>query len=394
MINITEKKNCCGCTACESICAHNAITMQPDALGFLYPIVDANKCVKCGLCDKVCQFHNDYKRYDNFDVPLVYGLRLKENGQLMCSQSGGAFWGIAQHIIGNNGIVYGAAFESSWRVTHQKATTADELERLRMSKYVQSDMRGVYKLVKEDLKNGNTVLFSGTACQVAGLKAYIPAKMHTNLICIDIICHGVPSPKIWEDYIKYLEARYKSRIVKACFRDKRFGWHGAKETFKFENGEEAARETNNRLYFSGITKRVSCANCKFTNLKRVSDITVGDFWGIPKDSPYEKDNKGLSLALINSDKGLELFNNIKEKFIIEESNTTDCLQPQLKYPSRVSPLQDKFVKDYSTNGYLYAAKRYSDIGWRFHYRKMKNEIKMLIYKTIWALHIKEKPKGV
>ena len=368
--------------------------MQPDALGFLYPSVDANKCVECGLCNKVCQFHSKYKRYDNFEEPLAYGLRLKDNGQLMRSQSGGAFWGIAQHIINNNGIIFGAAFSTGWKVIHQKATNVDELEKLRMSKYVQSDIRGVFKQVREYLKQGNTVLFSGTACQIAGLKAYIPQRLHKKLICVDIICHGVPSPKVWEDYIIYLENRYNSRIIKACLRDKRFGWHGAKETFKLENGKEIVRQTNNKLYFSGISMRESCSNCKFTNLKRVSDITVGDFWGISKDSPYEKDKKGFSLALINSAKGMELFGNVKEKFIVEESNTTDCLQPQLQYPSKISPKHDAFVKDYNAKGFLYVAKKYGDIGWRYRYREIKNRIKMLIYKTVWALHIKEKPKGV
>lgn len=377
MIIIDNKSNCCGCTACESICTHNAITMQPDELGFLYPVVDASKCVECGLCEKVCQFNSNYKRYDNYDKPLVYALRHKEQEQLMRSQSGGAFFGIAWHILNKGGIIYGAAFNDCWKVIHQKATTPEELEKLRMSKYVQSDISGVFKQVKEDLKQGHIVLFSGTACQVAGLKAYIPAKMHQSLICVDIICHGVPAPKIWEDYINYLEVRYKSKIVKACFRDKRFGWHGAKETFKFANGKEVVRYTSNMLYFTGKSMRESCANCKFTNLKRVGDITIGDFWGIPKDSHYEKDNKGLSLALVNSDKGKEIFDTIKEEYIVEESNTTDCLQPQLQYPSKMSPLHDVFVNDYSKHGFQYVAKKYGDISWKFKAKALYGKTRTL-----------------
>lgn len=388
MIRIDNKSNCCGCTACESVCTHNAITMQPDALGFLYPVVDAVKCVECGLCENVCQFKNDYKRYENYEQPKVFGLRLKDSIQLSRSQSGGAFFGIAQHILKNGGVVYGAAFNSHWKVTHQKATSPEELDKLRMSKYVQSDIRGVFKQVKEDLKNGNTVLFSGTGCQIAGLKASIPSKLHQNLICVDIICHGVPSPKIWEDYIKYLESRYKSRVVKACFRDKRFGWHGAKETFRFENGKEAVRQTSNGLYFSGITVRESCGNCKFTNMKRVGDITIGDFWGIPKDSPYEKDEKGLSLALVNSDKGEQLFGSIKEEYIVEPSNTTDCLQPQLQYPSKISPLHYNFVKDYSNLGFLYVAKKYGDIGLRFKIKNLYSKTKTFVGKILRCLKIR------
>ena len=375
MIRIDNKSNCCGCTACESICTHNAITMQPDALGFLYPIVDADKCVECGLCEKTCQFNSCYKRYDNYDEPSVYALRHKEQEQLMRSQSGGTFFGIAQHVLNKGGIIYGAAFNNSWRVTHQKATNPEELEKLRMSKYVQSDIRGVFKQVKEDLKNGNTILFSGTACQIAGLKASIPSRLHQNLICTDIICHGVPSPKVWEDYIKYLETRYKSKIVRACFRDKRFGWHGAKETFKFANGKEVARYTSNMLYFTGKSMRESCANCKFTNLKRIGDITIGDFWGIPKDSPYEKDKKGVSLVLINSDKGKKLFELIRGEYIVEPSNTTDCLQPQLQYPSKMSPLHNNFVKDYSKHGFLYVAKKYGDISFKFKIKYIYSRIR-------------------
>jgi coenzyme F420-reducing hydrogenase beta subunit len=234
-IRLEYKKECCGCTACESICNHGALSMQSDFLGFLYPVIDVTKCVECGLCEKVCQFHADYERYDNYDLPIVYSVRLRNKEQLLKSQSGGAFWGLAQYFTQNGGVVYGAAFEETWRVTHQRVCNKEELEKLRMSKYVQSDMRGVYKLIKEELKQGNKVMFSGTACQVAGLKAYLPQKLHEKLFCVDIICHGVPSPKIWEDYIEYLQQKFKSAIKKACFRDKRFGWHGAKESYLFSS---------------------------------------------------------------------------------------------------------------------------------------------------------------
>lgn len=392
MITINKKTDCCGCTACSAVCAHNAIKMQSDKFGFIYPVVDVDRCIECGLCEKVCQFHNDYKRYNNFEEPLVFALRHKEQSQLMRSQSGGAFFGIAQYILNSGGVIYGAAFSDEWKVKHLKAVNTDQLEELRMSKYVQSDMRGVFIKIRNDLKQGNKVLFSGTPCQVAGLKSFLSHKLHENLFCVDIVCHGVPSPKIWEDYIHYLEKHYKSKIIKACFRDKRFGWHGAKETFKFKNGNEIMRETSNRLYFQGLSMRESCSQCKYTNFKRVGDISVGDFWGIPKDSPYEKDGKGLSLLLVNSEKGYRLFKSVKDKFIVEQSSLTECMQPQLQYPSKLSPLHKKFVKDYEDKGFLYIAKKYGDIGWRFYVRNTKSKFRILICKIISAFHINNRFK--
>lgn len=381
MINIDNKNNCCGCTACASICAHDAIIMAPDSLGFLYPKANPELCVNCGLCDKVCQFHNKYNRYDNYDSPLAYQFRLPQDEQLKESQSGGAFFAIADKFIADGGVVYGAAFTDTWRVTHQKANDKQTLSALRMSKYVQSDLRGVFRQIKNELRNGVRVLFSGTACQVAGLKAYIPKLLRKNLFSIDIVCHGVPSPKIWEDYLAYLQKTRDSQIVKACFRDKRFGWHGARESFLFENGKEEFRSTSNYLYFSGLSMRESCSHCHYTNLKRVGDITVGDQWGIPKDSPYE-DDKGLSLILINSDKGKQLFENLEKK--AEEISIKDCMQPQLKQPSILHPNHQKFIHDYKTKGFLYVAKKYGDLGWRYKINTffclIKNIIRPIIKK--------------
>lgn len=375
MVDLENRYDCCGCTACASICAHDAIAMAPDSLGFLYPKANPDLCINCGLCDKVCQFHNNYDRYDNYNSPLAYQFRLSQDEQLKKSQSGGAFFAIADKFIANGGVVYGAAFTDTWRVTHQKANDSQTLNALRMSKYVQSDLRGVYRQIKNDLRKGESVLFSGTACQVAGLKAFIPNILRKNLFCIDIVCHGVPSPKIWEDYLAYLEKKRGSQIVRACFRDKRFGWHGARESFLFENGKEEFRRTSNYLYFSGLSMRESCSHCHYTNLKRVGDITVGDQWGIPKDSPYE-DDKGLSLILINSDKGKLLFENSELK--AEGISQKDCMQPQLKQPSKQHIDHQRFVYDYETKGFLYVAKKYGDLGWRYKMQCLIESFKRII----------------
>lgn len=375
MVNIDNKYNCCGCTACASICTHDAIAMTPDSLGFLYPKANPDQCINCGLCDKVCQFHKNYNRYDNYDSPLAYQFRLSQDEQLKKSQSGGAFFAIADKFIEDGGVVYGAAFTDTWRVTHQKANDDQTLSALRMSKYVQSDVRGIFPIIKEELRNGARVLFSGTACQVAGLKSCIPKNLHVNLFCIDLICHGVPSPKIWEDYLLYLQNKRKSKIVKACFRDKRFGWHGARESFLYENGKEEFRRTSNYLYFSGLSMRESCSHCHYTNFQRVGDITVGDQWGISKDSPYE-DDKGLSLVLVNSEKGKRLFENLQQ--IAEKITIEECVQPQLQRPSKLHPFHRNFVEDYKHWGFVYIAKKYGDLGWRYKKKCLIDTIKDII----------------
>lgn len=237
MIRIKDPKECCGCTACASICSHNAISMEPDALGFLYPKINESLCVECGLCEKVCQFNDNYDRSLNLPQPTAYAARHKDIGEVMKSRSGAAFVAISDYILEQGGIVYGAGYKDHFRVAHKRATTKEERDEFRGSKYVQSDLSGVFRQVKEDLKNGLTVLFSGTPCQTAGLNSYIGKKLRKNLILLDIVCHGVPGPYIWRDYLAYLEKKHNSKIIYVNFRDKeKYGWKAHKETFKYENG--------------------------------------------------------------------------------------------------------------------------------------------------------------
>lgn len=237
MIEIKNPADCCGCTACASICAHDAITMKPDALGFLYPVVNNDKCVDCGLCEKVCAFNENYDKSLNLEKPLAYAARHKNMKEVETSRSGAAFIAISDYILEHGGVVYGAGYTDHFRVVHKRATTKEERDEFKGSKYVQSDLQGVFRQVKKDLKDGMTVLFSGTPCQTSGLASYIGTKLRTNLYLVDIVCHGVPGPNIWRDYITYLEKKQGSRICWVNFRDKQlFGWTAHKETFKFENG--------------------------------------------------------------------------------------------------------------------------------------------------------------
>lgn len=196
MINIKDKAECCGCSACMAICSKKAISMQADTpLGFLYPHVDISLCINCGRCEEICQFKKNYKRYENYDSPIVYALRTSNKEELKKSQSGAAFLLFSDLILLQGGVIYGAIFDKGFQVIHSRASSKEEREKMRMSKYVQSDMRNIYISIKNDLKLGLKVLFTGTPCQVAGIRSFIGEKLSTNLYTIDLVCHGVPSLK-------------------------------------------------------------------------------------------------------------------------------------------------------------------------------------------------------
>ena len=224
--------NCCGCTACENICPKQAITMQPDNLGFLYPQIDDSKCIDCGLCVKTCNFSDNYKTIQSNNYPIIFAVRSNKTEELQKSQSGAAFFELAKTFIQCGGIVYGAALTFDFSVKHIKVETLEELDKLRMSKYTQSRLTTILQQVRTYLQNGNKVLFSGTPCQVSGLNSFIPERLKEKLTTIDLICHGVPSPSVWKEYIKYIEKKHG--ILQSCtFIDKEFGWASNFETFRF-----------------------------------------------------------------------------------------------------------------------------------------------------------------
>ncbi|MBO5187186.1 MAG: Coenzyme F420 hydrogenase/dehydrogenase, beta subunit C-terminal domain [Prevotella sp.] len=233
MIKITNPADCCGCTACADICAHEAITMEPDALGFLYPRVDETKCVDCGLCEKVCAFNDQYDKSLALPIPDAYAARHRDVNEIMKSRSGAVFVAISDYVLENGGVVYGAGYKDHFRVVHKRAATKEERDEFRGSKYVQSDLTGVFSRVRQDLKNGLTVLFSGTPCQTAALNSYVGKKLRENLLLIDIVCHGVPGPFVWRDYIEYIEKKQGARVSVVNFRDKKYGWRTHYETFEF-----------------------------------------------------------------------------------------------------------------------------------------------------------------
>ncbi len=268
MIQIQNKQDCCGCTACASICPRDAISMVPDVMGFLYPKVDVGKCIECKLCERVCAFNEDYHNHlHNLSEPLAYGARHRNMREVETSRSGAAFIAISDVILKMGGVVYGAGYDEHFRVIHKRATASIERDEFKGSKYVQSDLTGIFRQIKKDLESGFTVLFSGTPCQTAGLNSYIGAKLRTNLYLLDIVCHGVPSPYIWRDYLDYIEKEQGDRVCYVNFRDKEYGWNKHIETFKFLNGTQ---KVNFKFqFYKLITFRYSCANCHYTRDSRL-----------------------------------------------------------------------------------------------------------------------------
>ncbi|MDD2391373.1 MAG: Coenzyme F420 hydrogenase/dehydrogenase, beta subunit C-terminal domain [Bacilli bacterium] len=383
MISVFDRKEeCCGCTACMNICPTKAIKMVEDEEGFLYPKIDQALCINCGKCRKVCPFQNEINISNKLSKPTVYAVKHNKESVRMKSSSGGVFTAISDYVLNNGGVVYGAAFDENFNVIHKKAETSEECNKFRGSKYVQSDLSNVYKQIKDLLKSDRQVLFSGTPCQTAGLKSFLTnSRTNTdNLIINDIVCHGTPSPKIWLDYIDFIEKGNKLKSY--SFRFKERGWHGYNIMAEYKNGK---RKINTKelkiftnLFSSDLLLRPSCHNCKFANIDRKSDITIGDFWGIEKTMPGIDDNKGISLALVNTVKGEQVFEKIKENIDFWENKIEDSLQPNLISPTKKPLKREVFWEYYYKNGFLFIAKKYGGYNFKSY---MKSKIRYVLQKT-------------
>lgn len=360
MIKIEDKQQCCGCCACKSICTHQAITMRADDFGFVYPIVNEALCVDCGLCNKVCPIQNTFSFKENTIEPLAYAARHKDRKELLTSRSGAAFVALSDSILENNGVVYGAGFGSHFKVEHHRADCKEARDEFKGSKYAQSDMHNVYTSIKQDLEDGKIVLFSGTPCQTAAVSAYVGKKWREALYLIDIVCHGVAAPKIWDDYLCYLEHKTGKCIISANFRDKlKYGWSGLhRESFLFEG--ETQRRYFDYTFYSDLQIRPSCHHCPYATVTRPSDITIGDFWGIEKiNQDFNADDKGCSLVLCNSSKGISLFEDIKDDLnIICVENLQDCMQPNMAHPTPINEKQEQYLLDYKNYGFEYVMNKY------------------------------------
>lgn len=363
-------------------CPYGAITMKTDSEGFYYPDVCAEKCIGCGICQDVCPFHDNYCTNENLDQPIVFAAKHKDEKVRSTSSSGGVFTAISDLILEKKGVIYGAAFDENLAVCHQRAENRECRDLFKGSKYVQSDINSIFPIVKSDLKANRWVLFTGTPCQTAGLKAYLRSINTEKLITCDLVCLGVPSPKLFGDYIKFLSSKFKKRVKSVNFRDKFLGWHKSKTKITFSDGTSVLSNDVSSIYTGLFNRhmalRPSCYSCKFTNFKRPSDITIADFWGIERTLPDFDDNKGVSLVLINSTKGRDLLENFKESLNLKKSTMQNCLQRQLKQPVKIPIQRAQFWNEYRSKGFVFIARKYTGYG---YFNKGKKIIKLILLKT-------------
>ena len=362
-----NKKECCGCGACQAICPKNAIEMVEDEYGFIYPRIDENKCINCNLCKKTCAYMNPRKINED---KRVYVSVSKNDETLKKSASGGVFYGCSMELENDKLMP-----------EHIRVDNQENLKKLQGSKYVQSECGNIYRLVKKDLINARKVLFSGTPCQIEGLKSFLQYKEYENLFLVDIICHGVPSRKMFQDYIKDFETKNNCKVMEFYFRAKDKGW-GLFFKVVYEKGGKAEKiikpsyeSSFYQLFLDSSIYRENCYECPYATENRNSDLTIGDFWGINQEYPDININstKGVSCIIANTIKGI----NVVEKYGSNLLNMNSEFEKvakhnhQLNNPSKLPRERKKILSLYKKQGYAILEKEYRKT------RFIKNRIKVI-----------------
>ena len=339
------KTQCCGCSACMDACPQKAIVSREDEEGFCYPMILRESCVECGRCEKVCPWKG---KENKEELRKFLGAQAKNDELRQTSTSGGAFPVLAEHILRLGGVVYGAGLDGSMRLTHQRAGSHEELALLIQTKYIQSDMAGVYQMIRRDLQNGRNVLFAGTPCQTEAVRKYF-GTAYPGLVLLDLICYGVPSPGIWKDYVRYLEEKHRGKLKAFHFRDKRNRNNGHTVSYQVDGREFVrayGRDPFIAMFNSNCILRPSCHACKFSTPQRNSDITIGDFWGIEKKAPDMDDGMGTSLMILHTRKAVQLWEAVRDCFRYIECAEHESLQPRLISPTAAAKKRGLFFKLY------------------------------------------------
>lgn len=367
-------ESCYGCNACEQICPKNAIKLIENSEGFNYPLLDDKLCVNCGLCEKVCPYTKEL--VDN-EINNVYGLQNLNQDDLMKSSSGGAFIAMAKFVLSKGGFVAGCVLDENFVAKHILTNDLNLVEKMQGSKYVQSYIGNVYTNIKELLDDGKFILFSGTPCQVAGLKFFL-MKGYDNLLTIDLICHGVPSQFLLNEYIKNQNKELKD----LKFRDKKAnGWRSA-GTISYKDCTKKISPNNdsyyNLYYIENAVSRMSCYSCKYATTNRVGDITIGDFWNINDEFSNIDTKNGFSEIKINSNKGMDFFNSIKNNFFIVDATLKIIVNGNgnLVKPCEKPDIRDEIYNEINKYGYKFVVKKYC------HFSYIKPFLKKLFPKKI------------
>lgn len=341
------KENCCGCNACEQICTKSCISMVSDMEGFWYPKVNGNLCINCRLCEKVCPISHINTKQECIESYAAYSSidEIRKS-----SSSGGIFTLLARQILEEGGIVFGVSLTSDFsEAAHIEITKFEDIRKIQGSKYLQSSTKDTFKKVKEYLIQNKKVLYSGVACQIAGLNNYLQ-KEYENLYTVDVLCHGVPSPKIWKKYLGEKQKEFNKKVDSIEFRNKDTGWKKYSVLIKFSENKLYTVPFNEDDYFkiflSNIGLRPSCHYCKYKDLKRPSDISLGDYWGIENQLPEMDDDKGTSVVLLHSTKGLDLFEGIKKdlRYVSVDPNKALPITSDARHSVSIHPKRSVFFE--------------------------------------------------
>lgn len=347
-IVVKTKELCCGCSACANACPKKCIEMQFDDEGFLYPVVDSTRCIECGLCTRVCPIQNRPNLAE--EIPLSYVVQNKNSHVRKESSSGGMFSVLAEYVLAKQGIVFGVAYDDDFVVKHIGIESIADLYKLRGSKYVQSEIGTTFRKAKECLDKDRWVCFSGTPCQIAGLKNFLKND-YEKLLLVDIVCHGTPSPMLFKKYVKH-HTGMDGPLKNIYFRNKEYGYAGSTMALEFKSGKKRFTGQDvhffKETFFRDLSTRPSCYQCRFKTINRVSDITLFDCWGVNNFKKEMDDDKGTTSVLIHSQKGLNIFDELSDKiegvqvdFELLKKDSGSMLEGRIK----MNPLRDDFFKD-------------------------------------------------
>lgn len=371
--------SCSGCGLCSYKCPRKAISMN-EKDGFLYPSINLDLCNDCGLCKKICPFDEGYVEHLGNNTQIAYAYKNKDAIRTK-SASGGFFTFISDYVLSQNGIVYGAVYEDDWFVVHARADSYEKRDLMRGSKYMQSSICEILDEIKTDVEKNKKVLFTGTPCQCGAILGLFNNKKPENLLLMEVICHGVLPRSFLRDYAHYLQEKNGAKVININLRDKKYGWQTC--SVQFENGIEKANrgEYFYQIYGMNSIQRESCFNCKFATNKRISDFSVGDFWGMENYYPELKDNLGVSIVLANSNTALRILDSNNQFFLKISKESYFDRQPNLSHPTTRGSKADKFKLYYYNKGLKKTIQRYFE-------PSLRKKINIITYKMLHKLHLR------